>query len=433
MTRSVLWPALLSALLLVSVAFPASDSRAETESAPWLLTANNWQQATDLLPPAVLERVKKGEYELRVVPVDPEKFHANYSSKFWEASKANSGHYGLAADVCGLADVRTGEMPGFFFGLPFPDIDPKDPRAGCKIAWNFAAASLQGEGGGATFTLNGIDRNGEFRRVKVASEVMAYVGRHGGPIDNPEGLRSTGMAFLLEPSDVENVSFLAKRKNDWESQDQIWGYLPSTRRIRRLNAASRSDSIAGMDVFADDGNCYAGKIEYYRWKLLGEGRILAPVLGPYAYPMRPVSPTRFSVDIPYLKAAYETPGSKGVPWQIVDGLVYVPRDVWIIEGESTDPQYNFSKTIFYFDKEMFQIHWKLVYNRSGEYFYNAACGHHWAKSADGTFSAVANDIVIGVNDKADRAAFGGRYTSHFIERSFPANRFTLRALSLSGN
>lgn len=417
---------------LVVLAFVLAAGRVGAQDAPWTLDSNSWLDGVDLLPDPVLERVKKGEYSFKVVPVDPARFHANYSAKFWAASEANDGKYDIAPDVCGLVDKSTGKMPTFFFGLPFPKIDKDDPQAGCKIAWNFTSASMQGEGGGATFTINGIDSDGEFKHLKVSGEGMTFLGRANGPIDNPENLRTTGMAFLHEPQDIEGVSFLLKRENDWESSDQIWGYIPSTRRVRKLNAATRSDPIGGMDVFADDGNCYAGKTEYFKWKLTGERKILAPVIGPYALPLKPVTETRFDVEIPYMKAAYETPGAKGAPWLIVDGLVYVPRDVWVVEGESNDPQYNFAKVIFYFDKEMFQIHWKLVFNKAGEYFYNAACGHHFAKSADDTYSAVANNVVIGVNDKANRAAFGGRYTSQFLERSFPKGRFSLQTLTASG-
>lgn len=432
MTRAGAWLAggLLAFLVGGGAAPPVAVA---AEDGSWVLGANNWEQAAELLPEAVLQRVKKGDYRFTVVPVDPEKFRANYSARFWAASEANRGKYGIASGVCGLTDVATGKMPEFLFGLPFPAVDAADPQAGCKIAWNFTLASLQGEGGGARFSLNGIDQSGEFRRIIVSLEGMAFLGRHAGPIDNPEGLRSTGMVFVHEPLDVEGVSFLAKRKNDWESNDMIWGFVPSIRRIRRLNAATRSDPIAGMDVFADDGNCYAGKTEYYNWKVTGEATVLAPVLGPYAYLPRPVSETRSAVDIPYMKAVYETPGTTGAPWLIVEGLVFVPRPVWIVEGESNDPQYNFSKVIFYFDKELFQIHWKLVYNRAGEYFYNAACGHHWAKSADDTYSASANNVVMGVNDKTNRAALAGRYSSQFLERHFAGNWFTLHTLRNSAD
>lgn len=416
--------------LLLVVSLPSVALGADQ---PWVLSANNWQEGTGLLPEPILKRVQQGDYSFNVVPVDPARFRANYSTRFWEASQANEGKYDLAPHLCGLADRATGQIPSFFFGLPFPHIDPQDPRAGCKIAWNFFAATAQGEGGGATFSISAIGERGEFRRIKLSGEVMTYVGRHGGPIENPDNLRGKGLAFLHEPQDLDRVSFLAHQKNDWESQDLIWGYLPLTRRARRLSSSTRSDPIAGLDIYPDDGNCYAGKIEYFQWKLTGEGKILAPVMGPYAFGMRPLSPTRFAVDIHTLRAAFETPGSKGAPWQIIEGLVYVPREVWIVEGESTDPQYNFARVVFYVDKEMFQIHWKLVYNRAGEYFYNAACAHHWAKNDDDTYSAVANDIVIGVNDKTNSAAFGGRYSEHFLERAFEEDRFTLTTLMRAGD
>ena len=105
------------------------------------------------------------------------------------------------------------------------------------------------------------------------------------------------------------------------------------------------------------------------------------------------------------------------------------RPVWILEGESTDPYYNFGKVIMYMDKDMYRIYWKLVHNRAGEYFYNAMCAYHWAKTADGSFSAVAPNLVVGVNDKTNRAALGGRYSSQFIETKYADDYFTLSHLS----
>ena len=153
-----------------------------------------------------------------------------------------------------------------------------------------------------------------------------------------------------------------------------------------MNAASRSDPVAGLDIFADDLNCYAGKVEYYQWKLVGEGSVLAPVLQPYPFQMKP-APARpaTSSNTPYMPAGYEKPGSKGAPWWLQENLVFVPRPVWIVEGQSTDPYYNFGKVIMYFDKEMYRIYWKLVHNRAGEYFYTAMCGYHFVKN-DETYS-----------------------------------------------
>ena len=416
------------ALLLASTGTAgAGDSVADGQ--PWTLDSNNWQQAEGLLPPPVLERVKKGDYWYRVQPINPERFKHNYSDAFWAASEANAGKYDVDPETCGLKDVATGEPPKFYYGYPFPKIDPKEQYAGCKMAWNFVAATNQGGGGGATFTLNGIDSGGEYKRIKAWIHSMAFLGRSGGPVDNPENLAGTALTGVLEPSDIDGVGGLTKRTNTWSAQDKAWFFVPATRRVRQASSAARSEPVGGMDIFADDINCYAGKVEYYKWKVVGEGNILAGVLQPDPLVVQSISPTRTEVKIPYFKGAYETPGAKGAPWLIVDNLVLIPRPVWILEGESNDPYYNFGKVIMYMDKDMYRIYWKLVHNRAGEYFYNAMCAYHWSKSADGSFSAVSPNLVVGVNDKTNRAALGGRYSTQFFERAWPEDYFSLRTLT----
>jgi len=420
---------ILCALLVTAGSVSAEEGAATDQQKPWTLDSNNWQLAKDMLPEVVLNRVKSGEYHFSVVPVDPDKFRSLYSKKFWEASEGNAGKYDLDPTTCGLKDLSTGKMPDFYFGYPFPKIDPKDPLAACKMAWNFESANQMGNGQGATFTLNGIDSTGEFKRIKLFLHLNSYLGRSAGPIDNPEDLRSVALSNVLEPQDVDGVGGLTKRINDWTSQDKAWFFVPSTRRVRRVNAATRSDPVAGLDIFADDLNCYGGKVEYYHWKLIGEGKVLAPVLSPDPLPQRKVSETRSEVDIPYFKGAYETPGAQGAPWLVVENLKMIPRPVWILEGQSEDPYYNFGKVIMYMDKDMYRIWWKLVHNRAGEYFYNAMCAYHWSASADGTFSTVTPNMVVGVNDKTNRACLAGRYSSQFIEMAYPEDYFTLSHLS----
>jgi uncharacterized protein DUF1329 len=423
---SVRWGVGMLGLVVLLAGGPA---RAEDDNKPWTLDQNNWQLGKDLLPEVVLNRVKNGDYSYKVVPVDPEKFRQNYSKKFWESSEANAGKFDVDAATCGLKDVKTGKMPDFYFGYPFPKIDPKEPNAACKMAWNFNAANEMGNGQGATFTLNGIDGNGEFKRIKLWLHANSYIGRSTGPIPNPENLRDTTLTNVLEPQDVDGVAGLGKRINDWTSDDQAWFYVPSTRRVRRVNAATRSDPVAGLDIFGDDLNCYGGKMEYYKWKLIGEGNVLAPVLSPEPLLQKQVSPTRSEVEIPYFKGGYETPGAKGVPWLVVENLKMIPRPVWIIEGQSDDPYYNFGKVIMYMDKDMYRIWWKLVHNRAGEYFYNAMCAYHWSKNADGSFTTVTPNMVVGTNDKTNRACMAGRYSSQFIETHFEDDYFTLHHLT----
>ncbi len=418
--------------VLVTAAAISAAPMAGAADAPggsWKLGKDNWQKAEGLLPEPVLKRIQAGDYTFTVVPTDAQKFRENFTQAYWAASEANEGKYDLDVETCGLKLKESGEMPDNVFGQAFPRIDPKDPLAACKVAWNFYLANQIGEGQGATFTLNGIDRNGEFRRIKMWLHTNSYLGRTKKSDENPENLRGTSMSHAMEPADAEGVNILGQSINDWTSQDNIWAYLPQMRRARRVNAATRSDPIAGLDIFSDDLNCYAGKPEYYKWKLVGEQKVLAPIVGPYALKQAKAGDSRYEVNIPYLKGGYETPGNEGAPWQITENLVLVERPAWVLEGESTDPYYNFGKVIMYVDKEMNRIYWKQVHNRAGEYFYTAMCSYHWSKSDDGSFGATTPNMVMGVNDKTDRAALGGRYQGQVLERDFDPKHFSLRALS----
>ncbi len=428
-------PVCMAAAVALGIVVTSPAVATEAAADPWVLDAQTWVKGKDLLPEPVLRRVREGEYRFRIVPADAERFRQNYAQSFWKASAGNEGRYDLDPGTCGLRDTATRAIPDNFFGFPFPQIRADDPEAGCKIAWNFIAAGYMGGGTGASFYLNGLEMTGEYRSIKTRVRAMSLVGHYGPPRPNPDRLAVKAMTKALEPADVEGVSTLAVRHWDWTSPDDVWAYVPATRRARRIHASARSEPVAGLDIFADDINCYAGKVEDYVWRLVGEGTTLAPVvLGPYAVTANQESTTRWRAPTPPLTASFELPAGerKGAPWLIVDTLAFVPRPAWVVEGESKDPYYNFGKVIMYFDKELYRIYWKLVHNKAGEYFYNAMCGYTFIVSADATVSAVAPTVVVGVNDKANRAAIGGRSQDQFIEHAFDPETFSLRALRERG-
>ena len=136
--------------------------------------------------------------------------------------------------------------------------------------------------------------------------------------------------------------------------------------------------------------------------------------------MKPVADRRRATTStsPTRRPATRRPAARARRGGSQDNLVFVPRPVWIVEGESTDPYYNFGKVIMYFDKDMYRIYWKLVHNRAGEYFYTAMCGYHFVEERRRPSPRSTPNMVIGVNDKTNRAALGGRYQSSFIERNW---------------
>ena len=103
--------ALALAVLVLTVA-PARSDEGE-----YTLNKDNWQKAEGLLPEPVLKRVKAGDYNFKVVPLDAQKFHENYSTTYWAASESNEGKYDLDAETCGIKDKATGKMPAWVFGM----------------------------------------------------------------------------------------------------------------------------------------------------------------------------------------------------------------------------------------------------------------------------------------------------------------------------
>src|SRR2546426_12485844 len=95
-------------------------------------------------------------------------------------------------------------------------------------------AGAMGGGGGAPFTLNGVDTGGQFRRIKAFIHTRGYQGRHFGPLkDNPEGLAGEGLGGAPRPGDGGGGSALTQRFWDLGGQDAGWGYLPPPRRAPR--------------------------------------------------------------------------------------------------------------------------------------------------------------------------------------------------------
>ena len=185
-----------------------------------------------------------------------------------------------------MKDKSTGKIPDFVFGLPFPKIDKSDPQAACKIARNF---DVRRQPGRRRRRHVHAERHRHQRRVPARQGVhpRAWGTRAGSTARSSRTRRispARRIAGAIEPQDVEGVSTLHEALLGLGQPGPIWAYVPSTRRVRRVNAATRSDPVAGLDIFADDLNCYAGKVEYYKWKLVGEGNILAPVLQPTRSP-----------------------------------------------------------------------------------------------------------------------------------------------------
>lgn len=380
-----------------------------------------------LLPEPVRARVAAGQYVLQVAPVDGARFRANYSDRFWQASAANRGRFGIDAATGGLTDVATGAIPSRFFGLPFPEIDPADPQAGAKIIHNYRARRMQMDGDIHTFDLSDVTESGEvLRTVRILLSQRYYVGTTAEPPATlPDNTESRQLAAALAPQDLEGVGVLTWRFNDWTTWDQVWAYLPTIRRVRRVRSSTRGDRIPGFEVQGDDADCYDNKTSYFTWKLLRADEVIGPLGSdtPYARPLADEPPSRRVMTLPYNAAVYETPGARGAGWFTL-GNVYVRRPVWVVEGTPRDPYYESARIVLYVDRELYHGYYKLSFNKAGELYRTNFCGTAWGRSADGTFAAPTALLMLGVNEKENRGTPAGRFTKETFERGFADDWFT---------
>ena len=388
----------------------------------WRLDSSNWQRAQGLLPEPVLRRVRDGGYWYRVAPLDGSEFRANYPENFWRDSEANTGRYAIDPETCGLIDTRTQRVANHLDGFPFPAIELATPFAACQAMWNAHAADALGHGHGSTITINGLDSQGEYKRIKVRQHEAHYL---SGQIENPAGLRHAALISPFESPDADDVGGLSTQINDWSPHTKTLLYVPALRRVRNADASDLSRAVAGLPIFHDVLALFTVKIESFSWRLVGEGEVLAPTVATTPLSLTAVSQTRHEVDKPpRLSAAYETPASEGLSWLIVDGMRMTPRPVWIIEGRSKDPRYQHGRVISYIDREMYRIHWKLVYDREGNYFYNAMFGYYWVRNIDASVAAVMPAFFVGVDDSKNRAVLG-RMEAGFVQSHFPCRYFDL--------
>jgi len=303
---------------------------------------SNVAQIKDLISPGVQWCVEHG-MPIRII--DSKKIE--WPKAYKDATEKYSGQVKLSADARHLEN--------YVAGMPFPKIDPNDPQVAAKIMWNFDRKFLITDdidirNFDADVGAINPDKEMTVERHYLLDHLrrLIYVGRlYVDPKPKLEPNKDEvqykqGLYPILEPFDLKGTGVLSYRYLDPEKQDDSWLYLPGLRRVRRLSAAQRSDSLFGQDTDLDSYYGYDGHPAWMDWKFLGEKEVLGVVHGEN-YPVKwSTGPGSFSFDEAWEK-----------------------RPVYVIEGKSKFPQYSYSKRIIYIDKEAWVVLYSDIYDRGG--------------------------------------------------------------------
>lgn len=299
-----------------------------------MVSKDSWEAAQSYLPPEILDKVKAGELAFAVqdttdLPV---------SEAYIEATKKHAEQVKISAD---------GELEGYVSGLPFPVLDPADPQAGLKAAWNLRHRDF-GDIMQVWNTFRLLPESGSAEREIENYYVIAY-GMHrphtGGVKPNEwekDGVLYKEFFHITNPFDLKNSMSLKHRYARDQANDDNWLYTPASRKIRKMilkhDEASYDSGFLNEDFFG-----FWGYVRSSNWKLLGSRRLLAPVGA---------------------KVASTTYGGRG-GWYPVDP--WELREMLILEGAPKASDHPYSKRVLYLDQQTFVPVYTLFYDQHGKH------------------------------------------------------------------
>jgi hypothetical protein len=370
-----------------------------------VIDKTNWEKIGGMVPEPVLNYVKKGDLTIRVddLDFDPREYMSSYDKQYLESNK---GKYDLNEEGV-IIEVPGGKPPDFIEGIPFPEIDLNDPKAGSKIVFNnFYHGYTQGSINWPT-KIRWIGRGGYERSVDMSFKQFPMDGlpsRKGNT--NKENVERYTIIQITAPFDIAGTNILLWRYRDTRS-DSTFAYIPAIRRVRRMSPANRSDSYVGSDLCVDDAWTFDGKVSAFTWKLLGKQEGLLP----YVY--KTVQPLGNEGEVwtttqrtPLLEMNFERNDAKEAPWfpSEKNPLVWVKRPVYVLELTAKDPYYNYGKMQLWVDAGNCHVTvWKVVYDRADTYWKNVWLVFAGFANEDKSMRLMIPNFMLVVDDRTDHA------------------------------
>ncbi len=363
-----------------------------------VIDRSNWEKVQGLLPDPVVEWVKNGDVlHIAELNFDPDEFWPPAATRSLEA---NAGKYDVDPEGM-IIDPRTGQLPQYIEGLPFPRIEPGDSRAGTKIMHNKTYYTYCLGNVRFPFYAIWVGRESGFER-EVRCEWLQY------PMDgfpdareqrNPDGIERYSIIRVIEPFDIAGTNILTWRYRD-KRPDSTFGYIPAIRRVRRMSPANRSDAFIGSDACVDDAWTFDGKVASVDWKVLREQEALLPFVHsePQSLEKNARGEWQTPKSIKPIVFGYQKPGYTGAPW-FPTNVIWAKRRVYVIEMTPKDPYYNYGTQYMWVDKGNFWCSFKVIHDRAGKYWKTFWTSQAHFQSPDQKLRLVTIGTQMSVDDR----------------------------------
>ena len=305
-----------------------------------IIGPHNWQRIQGMVGENLLNRIRGG-YSFKI----KESRITQPLKEYVEATERYSSKVRLGPN---------GELLNYVAGVPFPILDSSDPQAGLKLAWNFYWRWLGDDyrNGGAIgegkIIRYVIEKDGSERRSDVMHLHLRT--RNRVTLDPKPAVSGYEHIDWMQiradeyPRDTSGTTTLEVRYSDPSREDDLYIYVPSIRRVRRVPPLQRCATIAPSEFNFDDINSFNGKITDFNYRFLGEKKVLGN-FSQEKFPFRRKRGDYLPLD---------------ESWAV--------QDAHVLEITPKNPGYCYSKKILYIDKNAPEAFWTLAWDKEGNYW-----------------------------------------------------------------
>jgi hypothetical protein len=179
--------------------------------------------------------------------------------------------------------------------------------------------------------------------------------------DNQKGILRASWLENDEPTEVKGQTILQYTYKDRTKDDDTWVWIPSIRKIRHISTAQRTNTEGGTDIATDDDYGRNMLVQNFIYKYTGRKELLLARHQDIGILKRPEGDCMYS------------------------GMQKERISVYVVKGVSKDPNYTYSKFIWYVDPELWHIVTAEKFDREGrlwkviEYCLNVCPGYQGIK------------------------------------------------------
>jgi hypothetical protein len=234
------------------------------------------------------------------------------------------------------------EIENWIAGVPFPDTKEN----ALQMAHNFRCRDY---GDGYTNHDEAYIVDGKLKYdmgSEIKNKLMFFSGRTDMPpvpefSDNPKQIWRAFSMLQLAPPETRNMRIMEIHYKDRMKPYDSWFWQPAVRRVRRRSTTERQDPQGGGDICGFDNMGWDGPISLNTYKLLGAKEYLM---------VRHNDKAKLD----------HKPGDC-----IWSGAQRERCKVYVIEAVNKDPNFLYTKMIWYLDPESWQLLFSDRYDRQG--------------------------------------------------------------------